>query len=280
MTECQAVNRVLISALRHFVCLGGDAVPVVLCWLIFMAAMVRLTVLPIHALPLFLGGFWLVVLCTRQFRALRGQPEWAPGYYLCRVRLWIVNGTVLLLSGLIVWWYGNVAEFGLVKLYIPSLLLLLPGGIPRLAGTRWWLCAWSSTAFVLGCAAPACFYSFRYSLFAVLTEPGFWLLVTAFYLFFVERLQDEESGKVGPGLKSVLVIAALMGCLYAELQLPTLLPGIYMTAATSLCAVWLYIMLRPRLSAKIWFAIGWPLMALPTLPWVAMYLLSGSAIVW
>ena len=104
--------------------------------------------------------------------------------------------------------------------------------------------------------------------------------MTAFYLFFAERLQDEESGKVGPGLKSVLVIAALMGCLYAELQLPTLLPGIYMTAATSLCAVWLYIMLRPRLSAKIWFAIGWPLMALPTLPWVAMYLLSGSAIVW
>ena len=280
VTECLIVNRVLLSVLRHFVCLGGDALIAVLCWHLFMAAMVGLTVLPMHALPLFLAGFWLVLLGTRLVRAKKGKPEWARGYYFHCSRMWTVCGLMLLLSCLMVWVGAYVAEFGLLNLYLPLAWLLMVGGIPLLCKSRQWLCFCTALAFVIGCVTPACFYSFKYTLFRVLSEPGMWLLVVAFYLFFAERLQEKASDKVGLVVKSVFILVALGGCVYGELQLPAKFSGLYMTVATTLCCVWLCILLRTKLSAKVWFVVGWPIMTLPPLPWVVTYLFSGGAIVW
>lgn len=280
VTECLIVNRVLSSVLRHFVFLGGDALLAVLCWHLFMAAMVGLTVLPMHALPLFVAGFWLVLLGTRLVCAKKGKTEWAQGYYCHRPRMWTICCLMLLLSSLMVWVGAYVAEFGLLKLYLPLAWLLMLGGIPLLCKSRQWLCFCTAVAFVIGCVTPACFYSFKYSLFRVLSEPGIWLLGLAFYLFFAERLQDEASGKVALVIKSVTITVALGCCVYGELQLPTIFSGLYMTAATTLSCVWLCILLRTRLSAKVWYAVGWPIMLLPPLPWVVMYLCNGGSIVW
>ena len=68
---------------------------------------------------------------------------------------------------------------------------------------------------------------------------------------------------------------AKMGVMAVEMEAA----GLYMTAATTLCCVWLYILLRSKLQAKHHIAVGWPLMVLPPLPWVVTYLFSGGVIV-
>lgn len=280
MSEYLTVNRVTLPFLRHFVCLGGDALVVVLCWHILMAAMVGLVVLPLHALPVFLGGFWLVLLGIRQIRAKQGQPEWAQGYYFQPSRVRAICCLMLLLSCLMVWGGAYVAEYGLLTLYLPLVWLLMVGVIPLLFKSRQALCACSAVSFVIGCVTPACFYSFKYSLFAALSQPGMWLLVIAFYLFFAERLQEQASDKVALVVKTVFILVGLGCCVYGDLQFPAKFPGLYMTAATTLSCVWLCILLRTRLSAKVWYAVGWPIMLLPPLPWVVMYLCNGGSIVW
>ena len=245
-----------------------------------MAALVGVTVLPLHALPVFLAAFWLIVLGTRLYHARKGKPEWARGYYFHHSRVWIIVCLMLLLCGLMLWVGAYVAEFGLLNLYLPLVWLLMVGVVPLLFKSRQMLCACAAASFVIGCVAPACFYSFRYTLFAALSQPGMWLLVVAFYLFFAERLQEENTGKVALGVKTVFILLALGCCVYGNLQFPSKFPGLYMTAATTLCCAWLYILLRTKLSAKVRFVVGWPMMALPPLPWVVMYLCNGGTIVW
>ncbi len=260
--------QLLQAAPRLFIATGADAVAAVMCWVFYYVAQFEIVVMPWYV-PVMVGlGVWVAVLFSRlrRYFRLRGEAAAAnifpPEWQWLSATLFVVLVVVLVAAAFPLVMHVPV---GLLRLLMVAVFICgVAGLLSTYRNTSLLVCVCLGLALMWACSQPGLFYSFSVHPYSFCRRLPFWFAVFAFALFFRLRRSLQPPGIAMQVLCSLVAMAALVELLDRASeggQIAALCP-VY---AGAVGCVWLLMFLRGRVSEGVWYAIGWPLMALPPL---------------
>lgn len=261
-------SKLLQTAPRVLIAAGVDAVAAAMCWVFFYVAQLGIVVLPWYV-PAMVGVcIWVGVLFSRlrRYFRLRGEaaapnifpPEWqwlSATQFCCLVVVLVAAVFPIIVH----------VPVGLLRLLmVPVCVCGLAGLLSTYRGTSLMVCICLGVALMWACLQPALFYSFRVHPYSICLRLPFWFGVFAFALFFRLHRSLQPPGMGMRLLCSLVALAALVELFDRAGEGGQIAAFCPVYAGATVC-VWLLMFLRGRVSERVWYAMGWPLMALPPL---------------
>lgn len=219
--------------------------------------------LTVGPLLLLSATVWLCKMVSRLSRALSGQPVRYADYYRSHLAPMVPLFLAVLLA---IFWtlFFRVGQYLLWFAFLPF-IMLGTSGFPGLRRLPCFSAFFLSAAFVFACAAPAYYYSFSLSPLSMLMSSPLWVLVCVVLLFYNIRSRGTGGSAVGSVFQSICLLLIFVYCLLGLLRDPSYTHGFYLTIAAAVACLQALSRARSRLREDVWYAIGWPLLALPAL---------------
>ncbi len=247
---------------------GIDAAVALICWIYYYAELVGIVVLPWYVVAMSAGCIYTVLLYMRLELSCKNGDDVRSDVGCCAKRKIVlcsvaVAALLMILCG--VYPYLLHTPFGLIRLQMIAAFfgcagcLLLLRRSDSVMGSLF-----LGIAFVCSVSFPALFYSFTVNPVRLCLTWPFWVGIVAFGGFFLMRCMSYRRLGVG-----VLVVGSLLA-LFCIVKLVGYVESGYRISAAC-CpviagvtgCVWLLLLLRGRIGARLWYALGWPLMSLP-----------------
>lgn len=260
--------KLLQAAPRLFIASGADAVVAVMCWVLYHVAQFGVVVMP-WFVPVMVGlGVWGCVLFSRLRRYFRLRGEAAAANIIPTEWQWLsATLFVCLVVALVAAVYPVIlyVPVGLLRSLMVSVFVCgVAGLLSMYRGSSLLVCIVLGVALMWACLQPGLFYSFSVHPYSFCLRLPFWFAVFAFALFFRLRRSLQPPGIAMQVLCSLVAMAALVELLDRASEDGRIAAFCPVYAGAVVC-VWLLMILRGRVSEGAWYAIGWPLMALPPL---------------
>lgn len=242
---------------------GVDAALAAVCWSIFLGVGFQVRILTPCPVVAVFSAVWLVLLGGRLIKAIAGSDIRNADYYRSHLAAMVVIilAVILAISWILLFVAGRmILDFAAV----PFLIFLL-AFVPLLSRSPQYRAVCLSAALVFTCAIPAHYFAFFASPLQMLLNTPLWLLIVVFFMFSSIRRQMHDSAERSTVAYSGGLMVFFLFSLWRLTESPEYLHSIYLTVAVSIVSLHILGRLRKYMSAEAWYAIGWPLMALPPL---------------
>ena len=242
---------------------GLDIALAAFCWGLYFAAYLHVNLLSDATLVIVCAAVWICKMMTLHSGNPGEQTALHPEYYKHRGRalLFILLSLVAMVT--IIWQIFWEVGRGFIVFIFPALLMLLL--LKLLKRMRLTIATYAAlgAAFVLGCVAPAAYYSFTTPALGLFSDKALWALVGAMMLFLYNR-RPEAPAQTSPQHIGIL-LAVLVYTLYLNHSAPPVQQPLCTTVIITLGFIHLLSHLRSRLSFDAWSALGWPMVTLPAI---------------
>ncbi len=251
------------SLFRLLTLWGADVAVASLCWCVFVAEHLRITMLTVGPLVVLSASIWLVVMLGRIVAALGGRTAGNAAYYRSHLAPLLPVWVAVLCATL--WMLFFRVGQSLLHFGILPLCFLGAARFPLLRHLREYVAWCCACAFVFACAAPAYYYSFSLSPLHVVRSTPLWLLAAVFFLFFSERQREACAEGVRGVLTVICHLLLFACCVNLAVREPSYMRVFYVSLSMSVAVLHVLSRLRSRLPEITWYALGWSLLALPAL---------------
>ncbi len=242
---------------------GVDAALAAVCWSIFLGVAFQVSILTPSPVVGVFSAVWLVLLGVRLFKAIVGGDIRNADYYRSHLAAMVVIILAVILA--ITWILLCVAGQSILDFASVPFLILLLAFVPLLSRSPQYRTICLSAALVFTLAVPSHYFAFFASPLQMLLNAPLWLLIIVFFMFSSMRRQDYESAERSMVVYSVSLMVFFLYCIWYLTESPEYLHSMYLTIAVSIVSLHILGRLRKYMSEEAWYAIGWPMMALPPL---------------
>lgn len=242
---------------------GVDAALAAVCWSIFLGVGFQVHILtPCPVVGVF-SAVWLVLLCVRLGKAIAGGDIRNADYYRSHLAAMIVIILAVILA--ITWILLCVAGRLILDFASVPFLMFILAFVPLLSRSPQYRTISLSAALVFTIAIPSHYFAFFASPLQMLLNTPLWLLIVVFYIFSSMRRQERDAAERTTVVYSAALLVFFLFSLWYLSKSPEFLHSIYLAIAVSIACLHILGRLRKYMSEDAWYAIGWPLMAIPPL---------------